>query len=266
MNGELAALVAVCLHGNEWLASGHGPAPAVDTANSSFRFVERVHVTCRRRRLVGTTVWQADGVAAWLRFLKESRVERLALATAASPRPDLPEPIAASFANGGRWGIVSDGSPSRLWQSRWSVHDRNRPDQRIWVVEFAGTRLRSAPVHIPAPTSAAADLRAALEAIRAYAETAALDPWTAWFTEALRLLDAPDPVIPYNPDLAPASLPVESHRLLAAAVQAWVFGGMGSWNDVAIADATLREEYDRLSGDLYRSILAALTAVTSSGN
>lgn len=207
MNGELAALIAQCLHGNEWLASGTGPAPTLDTSNSTFQYVSRLHSTCPQRRFLGRKTWEADGVAPWLEFLRDSGTRRLSLVVAGSSDSGLPDHLAVSFAGGGRWALASDGPLPRLWRSRWAVQDRDRPDRRIWTVEQAGT-----PVADPWPArdvegSAREDLRRALEGIREYADRAGLDEWARWFAEALRLLDSPDPVIPYNPDLAPASLP-----------------------------------------------------------
>lgn len=261
MNGDLAALVALALHGNDWLASRNGPAPQLDTANSTFQYVERVHVTCPRRGLLRTRTWAADGVAAWLQFVRNSGGRRLSLVIGGSRSPGLPDAVAASFANGVRWGLVSDGPTPRFWQAHWAVNDRDRPDRRIWAVEVSGTPLgRPRPVDAASP-AARHELRAALEETREFAETCELDTWSTWFSEALDLLDAPEPVIPYHPDLAPAGLPVESRQLLAAAVAAWVFGGMGSWNDLGFPDATVQAEYDRRTGRLYASILGALAAV-----
>ncbi|MEN2742119.1 hypothetical protein ABCS02_30420 [Microbacterium sp. X-17] len=263
MNGELAALIALCLHGNDWLATGTGRAPDLDTANSAFRYVERVHVTCPQRRMLRSRKWEADGVADWLRFVNDSGARRLSLVVGSAQPSDLPDPLAASFANGGRWALVDDAPTPHLWQSHWAVHDRNRTDQRIWAVQLTGSPLGQSWLAQPAPSSAQEDLRAALDAIRGFAEgDDDIADWATWFTEALRLLDASEPVIPYYPDLAPEGLPRESRQLLAAAVKSWVFGGMGSWNDLAYSDAARKAEYDQRTAELYRSVLAALFAVT----
>lgn len=263
MNGELAVLIALCLHGNEWLASAVAPAPALDTSNSTFQYVSRVHATSPQRRLLGTRTWEADGVAPWLEHLATSGTRRLTFVDAGASPSGLPEPVAAAFAGGGRWALASDGPSPRLWRSHWSVQDRSRSDGRIWAVELTGApQPRPVPVHGDWAT-ARDSLRQALDAIRGFADTTGLGFWAAWFAEAIELLDAPDPVVPYNPDLAPAALGIESRRLLAAAVKAWVFGGMGSWNDVVPADAGLQDEYDRRTAELYAAVMGAVAAVTN---
>ncbi|MDN4596596.1 hypothetical protein [Leifsonia virtsii] len=37
---------------------------------------------------------------------------------------------------------------------------------------------------------------------------------------------------------------------------------MGSWNDIALADDALAQEYERRTADLYSAVLAAVVAVT----
>jgi hypothetical protein len=264
VNGELAVLVALCLHGNEWLASGGEHPPGVEAENSTFKYVKHLRVTCPQRALFRTNMWESEGAAPWLQFLRKSDSRRLSLVTAGDPQPsDLPDEIAASFANGGRWALVSDGPTPRIWYARWSVEHQDDPDQRIWAVQLIGHPLRQS-VRAASPHGAArSDLQHALGAIRDFATTADLQSWATWFDQALAQFEDPEPTIPYNPDLAPTTLPLKSRQLLAAAIQAWVFGGMGSWNDVWLADETLHPTYTALTGQLYSAVLAAITEVTN---
>jgi hypothetical protein len=55
----------------------------------------------------------------------------------------------------------------------------------------------------------------------------------------------------------------QSRRLLTIAARAWVFGGMGSWNDLSFEDRDAQGRYEKVSEDLYRSVLAALVAATN---
>ena len=48
------------------------------------------------------------------------------------------------------------------------------------------------------------------------------------------------------------------------AVKAWVFGGMGSWNDVYFDDREARTEYEAISRHLYSALLTALLASVNS--
>ena len=63
----------------------------------------------------------------------------------------------------------------------------------------------------------------------------------------------------YHSDLGPAnSYPLAAKQLLFAAGNAWVFGGMGSWNDLGFDDCETNALYDRLSAQLYTCINTAV--------
>jgi len=48
--------------------------------------------------------------------------------------------------------------------------------------------------------------------------------------------------------------------LIFEAGYAWVFGGMGSWNDIGFQDEKDRQLYEDLSDKLYDLVIAALVA------
>jgi hypothetical protein len=87
-----------------------------------------------------------------------------------------------------------------------------------------------------------------------------MESWPAWFEGALE--GGPD--IPYHPDLLPAGYTSEARQLAAMAVKAWVFGGMGSWNDVYFDDRQVAAEYAAISQNLYGALLRALLASVNS--
>ena len=62
----------------------------------------------------------------------------------------------------------------------------------------------------------------------------------------------------YHGDLAPeGSLPPLARCLLDACQTAWVFGGMGSWNDLTF-DGPDGAEYDRVSEWLFTALNEAI--------
>lgn len=60
-----------------------------------------------------------------------------------------------------------------------------------------------------------------------------------------------------------ADLDERARRLLTAVQTAWVFGGMGSWNDTG-PDEALAPEYERTSETLFRALEAAMPAIANS--
>jgi hypothetical protein len=61
-------------------------------------------------------------------------------------------------------------------------------------------------------------------------------------------------------------MPLEAKQLLASAQAAWVFGGMGSWNDLGF-DGNDQQEYTALSDELFLLLNQAIGATvnTTSG-
>lgn len=59
-------------------------------------------------------------------------------------------------------------------------------------------------------------------------------------------------------------LPAEGQQLLSTANSAWVFGGMGWWNDMSFEGET-QQQYDELSDRLYQLLNeAVVTGVNTS--
>lgn len=256
--------MALALHGNAWLSDPSGPAPSLLPSNSTFRFVHDLGIDdvagrWRPRELTFTDT------ADWFEHLRRGRLRRLALADASATGP-LPAPVAAGFANAVPWSLVGASRRRRTaWSGHWEVTRRDDPDERIWSVRLG--RLPAAPdstVAAPGVAVAADDLDRALGAVMAFASSHGLGNWLGRFTVARGQLSTEAPLLPYHPDIAPpGSLSPQQHRLLAAAMHAWVFGGMGSWNDLGFDDEQERGELARSTRMLYDAIMAAFLAVTN---
>jgi hypothetical protein len=143
----------------------------------------------------------------------------------------------------------------------WALGDREREDRRIWLVRYTGRLLEGAPpVDAPSVEHATAELEAALRRAAAFARAGDeyLRRWTEVFDAALEGGALPD--LP----LLPASAPAEARRLAGMAAASWVFGGMGSWNDIGFGtDDPLRTEYDAVSADLYAAVLGGLAGAAN---
>jgi hypothetical protein len=73
------------------------------------------------------------------------------------------------------------------------------------------------------------------------------------------MLDLSAPVDASNYVDFPLQVLTESqNRLLQAANKAWVFGGMGTWNDTGPQDAALHSEYESISNRLYGFVNTAI--------
>lgn len=259
MNGELATLVALALHGSVWLA-GRGQEPPPDLRDAAgLRFVRAL--TFRS----GDRTWH--GAGRWLAGLREDGAGRLWLTLPAGSSGRLEPRVAAAFSNGGVWALMSTGEASAVWLPRWSLGDRHDPDRRVWDVSVTGTRVPPSTMVDTEPVEdARLALLSALEKIQRFAEEQQMRPWPDLFAKAMHTAASGIGSAGPRTDLAPsAGVAPEALRLLAAAEQSWVFGGRGSWNDVGPADRAELPRYERLSKELYAAVLRAVVAGTNVG-
>jgi hypothetical protein len=168
----------------------------------------------------------------------------------------------AGFANAGRWGVAATGRQQpEMWRASWAVGDRSASEHRIWSVHYQGAYLDQVVPQRPGSRCAQERLAEALEAAREFAARQNLGTWPGWFERAL----ASGRDIPYHPDMLPPAYTSEAHHLAAMAAQAWVFGGMGSWNDLGFKDRAVEAEYEEVSMKLYAAVLLALLASVNDG-
>jgi hypothetical protein len=255
VNGELAQAIALIAHGNKALRTGE--SVDLEASNSTFKFVREVHFGY-------STGGKANVIASrtgdWFSWLASHQVRRLRLDPSGSRGP-LPAHIASSFAGGGEWLIRAESeSTSQDWIAGWAFGEQGSP--RPWRVDYLGYESTAAR------SDERRSLRDASEKLRnalvEAGETAAAmkEPgWDEWFRQALAQFDNDNPVARFHDDALPAGYTLEARQLYAAAVGSWVFGGMGSWNDVMLDDADLKRRYDEVSADLYSAILRAFEAV-----
>lgn len=257
MNGELAQYIALATWGTIGLRDGAAAASGLGTANDAFRFT---------RRLEFEGVGAAD---AWLASLAARGVERVWLAVDPSllaPAPDGKSTWQGRFAfvNGmnGRGGLLAG---SDMWRGRQSEAAVPGPDNRIWDVAYEAVPAPMRPMAPPlgdAMDRLERALRRAADFARAHPE---LGHWQAVFAEAAALGRADGTEPPYSHNLFPrVGYPAASRRLAAMAHAAWVFGGMGSWNDMGFEASQTEREFQSVTGELFSGVLFATLAAVNS--
>ncbi|HEV2357716.1 MAG TPA: hypothetical protein VGZ23_08930 [bacterium] len=144
----------------------------------------------------------------------------------------------------------------------WNQH---APERRIWRVPYWGTEApQSSPAATTALASLAARFRTALGDTYAFAVRHRCDGFVTSFAKAIETLDSRgEKGHGYHRDLAPdGCLPALATCLLDASQSAWVFGGMGSWNDMAF-DGGAQIECDRVSEQLFPAVCDAIEAAAN---
>ncbi|MGQ0846732.1 MAG: hypothetical protein ACT4QF_21645 [Sporichthyaceae bacterium] len=191
----------------------------------------------------------------WIERRKSAGFSSIALLIPGVPSmPD--QHTLAAFANAGQCGLLATSQrKAELWQANWSVGDRENQEQRIRTVLYDGRRISPLTAQVPALGAARAELVRSLQAAEAFAADEDLPTWRDWFHRALNMTGA----VPYHPDMVPSEYPDDARQVLAMAAQAWVFGGMGSWNDLGFPGEA-RRRYLQVTRELYDAVLSALLA------
>jgi hypothetical protein len=177
--------------------------------------------------------------------------------------------MSAGFVGGGgRWllALTSDEGKN-FWEASWEVGNQNAADQRIWRVRY-GLVAEHANFSIPILRTVDAvceQLQEALAETLEFADDHRIEGFATRFRKAIQCLSSDDPFAEaYHKDLSPeALLSLPAQRLLAACQVAWVFGGMGSWNDMGF-DGAEQNRYDRVSEKLFALLNEGICASANS--
>jgi hypothetical protein len=125
-------------------------------------------------------------------------------------------------------------------------------------VRYVGS-YQSLPIYVDRD-AARARLAAALDQIVAFVGAQDLDAWAAHFDDARRALDGPCDDELIQTHFADTGLTQDALQLLSSAWKADAFGGMGSWNDVGVADSA---GYQAVSQALFESLRPAVEAAVN---
>lgn len=266
MNGTIAQLVALVCHGNS-VIRGFPLLPFLKS-NTTCQFCRSVKFIAGRTAAdtQDQTFTLAGTPDDWLSKLPTREVLGLRLQQQPRNDPKISDRNSSGFVGGGRiWRIegLRQNGASEFWQSCWEVLDRNAPDRRIWRVTYGLTEL-SATSELPQKNlfEIASALRSVLVDIYRFAEQQ--DLFRECFTDALRALDEPDADVGYHKDLCPAgAISTEAESILKSCQRAWVFGGMGSWNDISF-DGEAQDTYEEVSERLFNTLNEAIAAAATS--
>jgi hypothetical protein len=255
MDGTLAKCITLATHATVWLRGESNTVPRLDLAHPAFRFTASVDFD------------GADSIGMWLTALRSNAVDRVWLAIPSlqdeGQYKGLPAHLAASFAGGLEAGLLSIGQDGRrLWLAHPTVGDRDAPEQRIWLVSFR-SQLYSAMPQLPDPGGAATSLDEALLRATDFAGARGLDGWAAVFRRARRTAGGSNGEPTMSARLLPAGWNGEARQLIDTVAAAWVFGGMGSWNDVGFADPPTQSAYQRVTQELYAAVMRAAVAAVN---
>lgn len=132
------------------------------------------------------------------------------------------------------------------WNKRWLYN----PSAQKWHVQLVESIAHNAPAEKPKFRDISQDMTTLLEKLRTFSQKLGLSDFSFKFHVAQKSLQA-------NFVSADKMMQPAQRRLLAAAIDAYVFDGENSWIEkgrAAAEEKGMVEEYDRLTKDLFRGI------------
>jgi len=154
---------------------------------------------------------------------------------------------------------------SEFWLARWEVGNQEAPDRRIWRVTYGRVAEAKSKSYVGRnPEATKERLLKALREIHSFSERHNGGGFTDCFSRAIGTLTSAEPH-GYHKDISPPGLlPPGAAAVLDASQSAWVFGGMGSWNDMGF-DGADGKEYDRVSEQLFQVLTEAICEAANTG-
>jgi hypothetical protein len=270
MNGNVAQIIALVSYGNSFLKNGR--IDSFYPSNSTFQYCNRVDFRISVKHGLFFSKEKISVIAEnpgdWYATLKAENGRRLRFRYRHSREKkegSASDHILAGFVGGGgSWFIeaVYDDF-SKYWSNYWDVIQECDPEDRIWSVTYLSDCKPYGRIEQNTEVSELKKkLEDALARIGEFASSKNLGHWAETFENAGKALNGRNPEEGfYHADLlAPDFYELESRQLLFAAAKAWVFGGMGSWNDVWFDDESDNEKHRKLSAGLFDTINACIAA------
>lgn len=268
MTGNLAQIIALTAYGNDYLRNGKITTDFTST-NTTFQFCNNVDFREFKETFFSTKPKEhiiAHNPTEWFKYLESDGCKYLRLYFEYSKDQSFAKDykLAGLVGGSGKWLIetVFDDY-SNYWASRWETTNKQASDRKIWSVNY-GMILKKQPIsNLQIDNQKIKEkLRQTLTEIADFAFQQDLQNWGERFEKALTRLDS---IRPENDYYYTDLIPTDNYSLLAkqiifSAGSAWVFGAMGSWNDLGFESKEDNETYDRLSEQLYSNIHEAIIA------
>jgi len=271
MTGTLAQIISLTSYGNDFLSSKQ-IVNDYYPLNSTFQFCNLVDFRDFKRPLFSKpkeTIIAKDPNE-WFNYLQLSNCKKIRLYYRHSKNQTFAtdHKLAGMVGGGGTWLIETIyDDHSNYWSNRWEVTKKDDPNNKIWSVNYVVTHKKQPVNDLHFDLHETFDLlEKELIEIGDFASEKKLFDWSGIFSKAKTILHHSSPNLEYyHKDLiAEKNYSLLAKQILFAAGSAWVFGGMGSWNDLGFDTKDENQRYEELSARLYdainQSILAAINS------
>ena len=263
VNGVIAQLIALAGYGSEYLiASSDTEPPELSETNSTFQNVHTVTFLEDGSGLPSQVL--SEGAKGWFSSLRNRGCNRISLEILATELERTDTTTLGHYMGEIPWAVRTI-QPSRVtsWLPGWMTipeFNLRKPSagKRIWDITYSPQPARPQAIEGVSLEQARSRLKEVLEEAIDFSSKLKSSPWARIFEKAIQCLSRERPEFAYHHDLIPSErYPLLAWQLLASAEQAWVFGGMGWWNDMGFYNPMTSRKYNRISQRLYSSILVA---------
>lgn len=269
MVGTTAQMISLVSYGNEYLITGI--ADKEFKHHTAFKFCRFVTFKVRTAEKIefGTNELILGDACEWFDYLKKDGCVKLRLLYKnIDKNKKIPDYMSAGFTDGGgQWYIEAVfENKSIFWASKWILNKFGAQDNRIWEVTYTNVHTDGKTVNIQYDLDKIkAEFLEVLIDIKKFAAQTNRNPWIDRFRSAIDVLKSNEPTSEFHMDLIiEKNYTLAARQLIAGAQKAWVFGGMGWWNDYYYEDKLEQEENVRLSKSLYSLICKTITAAINS--
>lgn len=267
MQGTIAQLLSIAAHGNEYLFGRLDENYFPDS--STFKFCKVVKFLDLQNSCTKLHEREfAEDPNVWFQKLKNTGVIQFRVRYISTTKEEVSDRMSAAFVGGGgRWLIEAvKSSKSDFWEGRWEVGDKDDPDQNIWNVEY-GRILRNAnqpEEPLPPVEEVKEQLKDILNKISNFAHKNDCGNFKECFDRGIKALSEPLSSNENGYKIFPDNYATpDYHQVLSSCQSAWVFGGMGSWNDMGFNDNEVHKQYEELSDKLFNLINLALIVTSN---
>ena len=197
----------------------------------------------------------------WFKYLKKNDFSRLYLSYDLSQNQRLKDHIiATNFGGGHHWHILAQKEATI---DIWTNIQKSEAGENMNYYLLTNKSPIIEEVKFPTLEITKKFLKEILNDLIQFTKVNKLTNWMVVFQGAIDYLSYNKPDDFFDQSIMPPDcLSLEALQIIAACDKAWVFGGMGSWNDVVqVNDYDL---YNRLTANLYDTLCKSFVAAINS--